>query len=431
VSSATTNFTLTTAGIGAAFSLGSVDLNVNYIQLGSGNRAPTGAETALATPKEYALISEFFPVGANQHRLGAMIPGSGINYNVSEIGLWSGVPGGSGSVLVFYWSQATGYIAVKSTGVNFNYEVDLYFGGTVPSNITIVADTSFNALSMLAAHNVDPDAHSNILRTRLTGPLTLNVSNSGNDVTGDGSSAHPFATIQHAWNLLHNFYDLNGYTATIQLIGSTNFTAGLAALGQIPGQYGPSSIVLDGGGLTLTTTNATAIYAGYGAGLSLQNIRLGTVTGGDCIGANFGGQVFLGTGVTFGSCIRAHMDCWSGGSVLVGQNYTINGGATWHMLTDGSGFISTATSNIAPMATLSGTPSFSGTGSAFLCSQNSGIIELGQMTFSGAATGQKMIVQYNGILTSNYGLITSTGGINSTAIPGNSAGVQQYGGQIY
>jgi len=271
------------------------------------------------------------------------------------------------------------------------------------------------------------------LNTRyiLTSATTFYVSNSGSDTNGNGTSSSPWQTIQFAWQTIHNTYDLNGYVATIQLSGGTNFTAGLAASGQIPGQYGPSSIVLDGGGLTLTTTSATAIYAGYGAVITLQNIHLGTVTDGDCIGVNFGAQVLLGPGVIFMACARAHMDCWSGGSILVGQNYTINGGGIWHMLADGGGFISTATSNIAPVATLSGTPSFSGAGSAFLFPQNGGIIELGHMTFSGAATGQKLLAQYNGILSSYNGLIASTGGINSTAIPGNIAGVQQYGGQIY
>jgi hypothetical protein len=152
-------FTLTTAGIDAAFNLGALDLNVTHVQIGSGNRVPNGAETALVNPQEYAAISGVFEVSVGQHRIAALIAGSASAYNVSEIGLWAGVPGGGGSVLVFYWSQGSGYVAVKSVNIDFNFESDIFFGGVVPTNITIVADTQFNALAMLSAHEADPQAH--------------------------------------------------------------------------------------------------------------------------------------------------------------------------------------------------------------------------------------------------------------------------------
>lgn len=163
MSAANLSFTLTNAGQDAAFNLGVVNLEVTHVQLGSGNRTPSGGETALTTPQETSTISAHHEVSAGQHRMAAVIAGSAQNYYVSEIGLWSGVPGGIGSVLVFYWALPTGYVAVKSVDVDFNFETDIFFGGVVPANITIVADTQFNALSMIAAHNIDPLAHTGLV----------------------------------------------------------------------------------------------------------------------------------------------------------------------------------------------------------------------------------------------------------------------------
>ncbi len=165
--SATIPFKLTSAGIDAAFNLGVLSLDVTHVQLGSGNRTPNGLETALVTPQESATISGHFEVSIGQHRISSVVAGSASAYNISEIGLWAGAPGSPGSVLVFYWSQASGYVAVKSASVNFNFESDLFFGGVVPGNITIVADTEFNALAMIADHDSNPDAH----RSFTTPPL--------------------------------------------------------------------------------------------------------------------------------------------------------------------------------------------------------------------------------------------------------------------
>lgn len=159
MSTANIPFTLTVAGQDAAFTLGAIDLNVTHVQLGSGNRTPNGNEVALVAPQEYAVISGHTDLSAGQNRIAATVVGSVANYQISEIGLWSGVPGAGGSVLVFYWALPSSYIAVKSASIDFNFESDLFFGGVVPSNITIVADSAYNSLAILSGHNADPDAH--------------------------------------------------------------------------------------------------------------------------------------------------------------------------------------------------------------------------------------------------------------------------------
>lgn len=159
MSTASIPFTLTTAGIDAAFNNGALNLEVTHIQIGSGNRTPNGTETALVTPRESNTIAGAFEVSAGQWRISAVIPGSALSYTISEIGLWAGVPGQPGSTLVFYWALPTGSVATKSVSVAFNFESDLVFGTVVPGDITIVADTSFNALAMLAQHNELADPH--------------------------------------------------------------------------------------------------------------------------------------------------------------------------------------------------------------------------------------------------------------------------------
>jgi hypothetical protein len=183
--SAAIPFKLTVAGQDAAFNLGAIDLNVTHVQLGSGNHSANGNEIALVTPQEAVAISGHFEVSVGQHRIAAVVPGSGSAYQVSEIGLWSGVPGAGGSVLVFYWSMASGYIALKSASIDFNFESDLLFGGVVPGNITIVADTEFNALAMLAAHEAQSDPHSGYLLE--------------SDVVSQADAEAGIATVAKAW----------------------------------------------------------------------------------------------------------------------------------------------------------------------------------------------------------------------------------------
>ena len=71
----------------------------------------------------------------------------------------------------------------------------------------------------------------------LTGDVTLYVATTGSDVTGDGTSAAPYATIQKAVDSLPKWLD--GYTATIDIANGTyeealrvsGFQGGILAIG--------------------------------------------------------------------------------------------------------------------------------------------------------------------------------------------------------
>jgi hypothetical protein len=153
-------FKLTNAGRTLSVIGGVIHLEITHIQTGSGNRAITGAETSLLTPKEYAPITHDYSIGPGQHRIASAIVASGLTYNISEIGLWNGVPGAGGSTLLMYWSQVSGFLTVKSATVDFLFENDLYFNQSEVA-ITVVADTEFTALAMIANHEAQSNPHVN------------------------------------------------------------------------------------------------------------------------------------------------------------------------------------------------------------------------------------------------------------------------------
>ncbi len=153
-------FKLTNTGKSNALALvsGATTLKVTHIQIGSGSRAPDGTEVALTasgSQTEYIAINSQVTIEPAHYRISSAFPGTALSFNIQEIGLWSGVPGASNSVLVFYWSQTSGPIAVKSANIYFNFETDIIFGDATV-NITIDAAGTG---SMVQIHNADNQAH--------------------------------------------------------------------------------------------------------------------------------------------------------------------------------------------------------------------------------------------------------------------------------
>lgn len=155
-------FRLTGAGQAAAWNASNtgIALELTHVQFGSGNRAPTGTETALVTPQAYVAIAAGSRVAPNQIRLSAMLTGTS-SFNIAEIGIWKGVPGQAGSVLFAYWSQASGVLGAKAPGVDFIFTHDMVLSDAVAAGaVTVVADTSQSAmLALMAEHEAKPDPH--------------------------------------------------------------------------------------------------------------------------------------------------------------------------------------------------------------------------------------------------------------------------------
>lgn len=168
-------FKLTVAGQSALFNAShtGTSLNLTHIQFGSGNRTPTGAETALANPQQVAPIANGLTVSPTQIRMSAIFGGEQY-YVIREVGLWAGAPGSAGAVLVAYWSQAAGDLAVKSPGVDFVFSHDMSIDSAVPGgSLTIVADTAqAPLLALLAEHERKPDPHPQYVLARRLNTLT-------------------------------------------------------------------------------------------------------------------------------------------------------------------------------------------------------------------------------------------------------------------
>ena len=162
MSSSPVSFKITNAGFADIWNATDTGLNVTltHIQLGSGNRVPDGTETALVSPQQLAPIATGLLVSPTQIRMAAIFTGA-TAFNVAEIGAWAGAPGSSGAVLVAYWSQASGYLAVKSANVDFVFAHDMTLGSAIsPGTLTIAADTGQSSmLDMIANHVASPDPH--------------------------------------------------------------------------------------------------------------------------------------------------------------------------------------------------------------------------------------------------------------------------------
>jgi len=137
-------FTLTNAGIAAAFNAQNTGFNlaITHMQIGSGNKVPDKTELALVTPQQKTTIAAGYSVAGNQKRMTGIFGGAS-SFSINEIGIWAGDPD-AGGTLFGYWSQATGQLTVKSSGVDFVFSHDMFLDSSFPgASITITVDGTF------------------------------------------------------------------------------------------------------------------------------------------------------------------------------------------------------------------------------------------------------------------------------------------------
>jgi hypothetical protein len=238
-------------------------------------------------------------------------------------------------------------------------------------------------------------------RTRLTNNTTFNVATTGNDSTGNGTSGTPWATIQHAVNVLMNSYDLAGFTAIISVAAGT-YTGNTTITGPFTGGglaviQGVSSPVLS------NTADTVSVFSGASvqlAGLTIQS------SAGNGIHISQEGAVSFGTGMNFGACALAQILCEFDGLLnTIGNSYTISGGGTNHInLKNGGNF--DCNSGSSATATITGSPTFSG---AFINAQSCGTALIVNYTWSGSITGAAYSATLNGVIQGITGLPGSAG----------------------
>jgi hypothetical protein len=122
-------------------------------------------------------------------------------------------------------------------------------GGTdvlSPSDIGATPITDFNS------HTTDGGS-TTIHSKALISNITIYVANTGNDITGDGSSVNPYATIQKAINVLPK--NLNGYNATILITEGSYNTNDYVIIGFYGGR-----IIFNKNGTNKPTINITTRF---------------------------------------------------------------------------------------------------------------------------------------------------------------------------
>lgn len=251
-------------------------------------------------------------------------------------------------------------------------------------------------------------------RVRLTGNLSLYVATTGSDSNNGLSSLTPFATIQHAANVISN-YDLNGYVVTV-VVASGTYSAG-AQMSSTPPGYN-NGIVFSSSGGTVTINGSGYCFFSIGAQFILNGtFNLVTTNASNqpnaALAASNGGRIVIeGTATTFGSSGTYHLFSGTGAQINTAPSaaYTIAGNAVAHWAAQTAGNITVLDATI----TLTGTPAFS---TAFAQALDEGTINCAGNTFNGSATGPRWNI-------AGVGLI-DTGNAAANYLPGNSSGVGQ------
>jgi hypothetical protein len=262
-----------------------------------------------------------------------------------------------------------------------------------------------------------------VTRTKVTTNMTIYVSPSGSDTTGNGlTPGTAFATLQQAINVVYANYDWNGHSCTIQLADGTypfsvasGYQAYFAGMPFGMPQFG---LTLQGNptspqNVFLNATNANCIMADR----ALMNVSGLTVTASGSVATPTSSQG-TGLGVGRGGCIIATnvitMNCGGAGFradnagiiILSGPGNTVAG-------TGQSGlFAGEAAQIYAVGATLTVT-GFNASSAVFVSDQ--GRLSMDSASFVGSATGLRYVA-------TNLGLITTNGG-GPNFLPGSTAGV--------
>lgn len=257
-------------------------------------------------------------------------------------------------------------------------------------------------------------------REVLVAPRTYFVDPAGNDSNDGLTGGSPFLTVNKAFEVI-NTIDNQEFDVTVSLAAGTySLTTALV----VPSLVGTGNLILlgdsgspntrtiDSGGAIaeplITANQSKRILID---GLTVEN----STVGGSCIACVDGGLVNV-KDLIFGTTDLAHFSIASNGILTVEGNYEITGGATWHIIVKNAVMVALAGSSNT--ITLTGTPAF--VNQFVRC--DVGFIEQSttNFTYSGAATGQRYLVQLNGVI--------NTFGAGATFFPGNSAGSAVTGG---
>jgi hypothetical protein len=262
-----------------------------------------------------------------------------------------------------------------------------------------------------------------ITRRRLLADVEYFVSPTGDDATGDGSAAAPWATLRYCWDWILGHIDLAGWRVTVTLTPGLHGGADLG--GAIPGQIYP--IVVRGDPLNpgnvriLEDPNRPFynIWVSEGASVYIDGVQFDgglqqlVVTGGrlECHNCNF-------------STCTIHISAGGNGQFYIGDNNHIIGPASTYSLNIATGAYAhfAGASLILDTAALAGAPN-----AIFLYVTTGGSAALSaDFDFVGPGvaltTGYRYLADMNGIIADDHPA-------GPQRLPGNIPGEPQRGGQ--
>lgn len=244
------------------------------------------------------------------------------------------------------------------------------------------------------------------IREKLTANTTFYVATTGSDSNDGRTVGTPFLTIQAAINHISTSIDCNNYNPTIQIADgtyaenvSTRQIIGTASVSLIGNTSTPANVVI-------SPASGTAVQSATpGLNISISGVTLST-TNGTAIHAVYTGRVTIAGEIVFGACgTGTHIYSDRCGLVEITSNYTISGSAAYHYRAVSGSRIAGASRTV----TLTGTPAFTN----FALTATNATLETTSFTFSGAATGSRYSCITNSVI--------SVGG-SSTYFPGSTAG---------
>lgn len=322
-----------------------------------------------------------------------------------------------------------GHLVIESLNDNNSINTVVFdtdnVGDVKLANLAVSGTTSLGTATGVTV--ADSDSSTNLATTfyvrrtsriMLGGNLNLYVSPTGSDSNNGLTNGAPFQTLQHAASVAYHAYDCQGFNITINMAAGT-YTAGASCSYNLPGSgalyfignnSNPSSVVVNlsaAGNCFAASFGANVHVQGMQLGASLGNSGIGQVPG-DCFSASLGGAITF-RNIIFGQTQRAHMESGAGGYITADGNYTIAGGAGFHMIA-GEGSV-TAVALVT--VTLTGLPAFT-----YYAWAEGGTVYAPSITWNPAsdprATGARYLAARGGIIGTNGG---GTG-----YLPGNSPG---------
>jgi hypothetical protein len=389
---------LSSAAGGGNYWISTVDNNTSNPDAGGANWAAAGSSGGilqLAVPGAATTYTQ------GQNNLQLLRSNSGAAMQDTLPGTSPGVLA-NGTITRITNSDATALLSVKAgAGAVLNSPRSKTILGPGQSAIILSDGANYRVVSI-------PD------RVISSGQTIFVAATGGNDANDGLTNATPLSTIQAAWNLVFTEFDLDGGSMTASCSGS--FLAGTDCHGPLVGKGSGAGLDFVGVAASIGVNSAASFCfgAGGGATIGVHNFGLSNNSG-PILFTDGSGSVIIQGGNIFGGGGPALLAA-AAAQIVLDSNYTIANGETVHYQAVQGGQI---TQGSAPVVvTITGTPAFS---TAFAVAGSLGFIAIGNVTFTGAATGQRYQVSTNAVI--------SVGGGGANFIPGNSAGSATTGGQ--